>query len=271
MMRKLAGLVAAVLCLALSPAYATEVPAPVWKAYRQAIKTSSRIDRDPVVRNLVTLSSSDPRVRWRTISGRRYVLVATLRRDPVSDVQRGQSFELRSNKWVVVPRQLRNRCIQAGCRSMKAGKLDLTLKQFIGLPPDGDYRVSNTFWARPRDMFRPCLGPDVKTSSCPRRAQGTLPTINGVAVRTFLREQADYAWRWPHKWDPATARSCVSSWPEPANCYGFPWTELGYTYDWSPQGNKVGLSEFVVTQGSTVYLKRVQSQRRFLTRGNRAR
>jgi hypothetical protein len=33
---------------------------------------------------------------------------------------------------------------------------------------------------------------------------------------------------------------------------GYPWTRLGYTYDWAPCGSEVGLSEFVVGKGTTV-------------------
>ena len=268
-MRWLLGLAVTALLVGASPVQAADIPAPVWKAYRTSIKTASSKDRDPVVHNLVQLKKSDPRVRWRSIDGRRHVLVATVRRDPVSDVARGEAFDLRSAKWVVVPRQLRQRCVRIGCRSMGPRRLDLTIKQFIGLPPDGDYRLANTFWARPRDIFRPCLQPSVRASSCPRRARGPLPTINGTSVRTFLRDQAEYAWRWPRRWNPATAVSCSGAFPEPRNCYGFPWTELGYTYDWAPNRSHIGLSEFVVTAGSRVYLNRVQSQRAFLARGRR--
>ena len=32
----------------------------------------------------------------------------------------------------------------------------------------------------------------------------------------------------------------------------YPWTGLGYTYDWGDPGCEVGLSEFVILGGSTV-------------------
>jgi hypothetical protein len=33
---------------------------------------------------------------------------------------------------------------------------------------------------------------------------------------------------------------------------GYPWTRLGYTYDWHPDTPETGLSEYVIPQGSTV-------------------
>ncbi|GHU44240.1 hypothetical protein FACS1894190_15440 [Spirochaetia bacterium] len=32
----------------------------------------------------------------------------------------------------------------------------------------------------------------------------------------------------------------------------YPWTRLGYTYDWAPGSNEYGLSEFIVLKGVTV-------------------
>lgn len=252
----LIGVTAIALLAPAVPAYADDIAPHVWRAYRTAIE-DARTGRDPVVDSLVTLTRKDRRVQWRTIEGRRYVLVTTLRRNALTDAAPGQAFQMTSAKWVTVPKQLRSRCARIKCSTMGPARLDLTLKQFLGVPPDADYQVVNTFWARPRDMFRPCRRPSVRATSCPRRVTRQLPLVR----RLFLREQKAYAWRMPTRWDPATAVSCASSWPEPDNCYGFPWTRLGYTYDWAPQRTKVGLTEFVVKSGSTVYLHNVTTQR----------
>ena len=42
---------------------------------------------------------------------------------------------------------------------------------------------------------------------------------------------------------------------------GYPWTQLGYTYDWAPGAeSEVGESEFVVRAGSEVIVESVTSQ-----------
>ena len=40
---------------------------------------------------------------------------------------------------------------------------------------------------------------------------------------------------------------------------GYPWTRLGYTYDWAPGASEIGASEFVIRSGSTVGVDSVQS------------
>lgn len=263
-MRVLIGIAAIALLVPMtSPARAQDDPR-LWRAYHHAIKDAMQPERNEVVRTLVPLNRRDRRVQWRTIDGRRYVLVTTLRRNALTDVRPGEAFQVSGDKWVVLPRQLRARCARLRCAGMRRARLDLTLKQLIGVPPDADYHVVNSFWARPRDMFRPCRTPDVRATSCRRRARAPLPVVRGVSVRTFLRDQAAYAWRVPKPWNPPAAVSCASVWPEPANCLGFPWTRLGYAYDWAPGRDEVGLTEFVVADGATVYLHRVEGQRELI-------
>ncbi len=38
---------------------------------------------------------------------------------------------------------------------------------------------------------------------------------------------------------------------------GYPWTRLGYTYDWGNPESEVGLSEFVIEAGATVKIHSV--------------
>ncbi len=38
---------------------------------------------------------------------------------------------------------------------------------------------------------------------------------------------------------------------------GYPWTRLGYTYDWGNPISEVGLSEFIIDEGATIEIKGV--------------
>ena len=54
----------------------------------------------------------------------------------------------------------------------------------------------------------------------------------------------------------------------------FPWTRLGYTYDWgSKEPKKVGGSEFIIKQGVTIYLHSITPTNDYpglpLPKGNR--
>ena len=61
--------------------------------------------------------------------------------------------------------------------------------------------------------------------------------------------------------------SCAKAYQGGVPCYGFPWTRLGYTYDWTDDHRDVGVTELVVATGATAYLERVGSQRDFFPAG----
>jgi hypothetical protein len=38
---------------------------------------------------------------------------------------------------------------------------------------------------------------------------------------------------------------------------GYPWTHLGYTYNWRPGEDRYGTSEYVIRQGATAWVQEV--------------
>ena len=47
--------------------------------------------------------------------------------------------------------------------------------------------------------------------------------------------------------------------------YGsYPWTRLGYTYDWADNGTEYGLTEFIVNSGAEVEVEFTQNMDEFL-------
>jgi hypothetical protein len=45
---------------------------------------------------------------------------------------------------------------------------------------------------------------------------------------------------------------------------GYPWTRLGYTYDWGSSGDKYGLSEFLVREESQVTVQTTKDLKAFV-------
>ena len=182
---------------------------------------------------------SNRALKWRTFAGQRYVLVQTLRRD--ARASRG-AVSLTADRWVAIPSQIAARCAAARCSAMSAAALDLRLKQMLGLPPDGDFRFVNQLWVRSADVFRPCTDPRVTTTTCPRLVPAGGPTpsrVGSTDVATFLWVQANFAWRAPDTFAGAASFSCAVRWTN-LNCYGLPWTRLGYAYDWRPGAKEEG-------------------------------
>jgi hypothetical protein len=246
------------------------ISSATWRRYSKSITDAAVATPIEVVSDLLVPAPSDSRTRWRTIDGSDYVLVSALRYAPISTVEPGGAFTLDTSRWVAIPAQLAQECVRYHCANLDRSHLDLQLKQVLGLPPDADYRYVSQFWVKPSDMFRPCTDPRVASPSCPEKFVGAsveVPTIVGtVNVADFLWAQANYAWRAPDRFWHKIAISCAQSYSNASagQCYGFPWTRLGYTYDWSPAAkDDVGVTEFVVAQGATAYLERVGTQREF--------
>lgn len=249
---------------------APTVSKATWREYLTAITDAAVALPSEVARDLLVPAPSDARTRWKTIDGVDYLLVTALRFAPVSTVDPGAQFTLDASRWVSIPGQLASECVRYSCAKLGTQQLDLTLKQVLGLPPDADYRYVSEFWVKPADMFRPCTDPRITSPSCPELVVGAsagIPTTVGeVTLTEFLWSQANYAWRAPDRFRPKAAVSCAQDYANASvgQCYGFPWTRLGYTYDWSPGAkDDIGLTEFVVAKGAVAYLERVGTQREF--------
>jgi hypothetical protein len=131
--------------------------------------------------------------------------------------------------WVAQPDELRALC---------HGKPDplLALQQALGLPPEKrtDEKVF-TFDVRPADMFRPCASsPDIRTKQCsvdlPVR-----PNASQAVTEHFVLKQMMDSYR--------------SGFTSP----GYPFTAMGWSYDWDPDSpTHQGVSEYVVKPGAVV-------------------
>lgn len=245
----------AALVLPVAPAQADDrIPSRLWQAYASAIADSAVSRPGEVVNDLVVASPQDPRTQWRTIDGEPHMLVARLGFRAISSVAGGEPFTSTSNVFTFVPQELQERCAELNCAQMSNRKLDFTLKQLIGLPPDADYTVMSRVWVKPTDLFRPCTQVDPLIPTCPQQVANTIHA--GVDRSTFLFEQGMYAWRLQRA-GSQTPISCAKDFTNTAggNCLGFPWTRLGYTYDWTPGArSERGLTEFVIAPGSQVVL-----------------
>ncbi len=127
--------------------------------------------------------------------------------------------------WVTVAPE-----IQVFFRNNAASDTDFTLRaaQLLGLPanPSNTYFVE--LWAKPQNLFRPT--PDNEIG-------------DAIASLTFPdNATADYK-------DWFNSNIIYSYYP-----MNYPWTRLGYTYDWG-SSNHVGLSEYIIAQNSTITVK----------------
>lgn len=127
--------------------------------------------------------------------------------------------------WVTVSPQLRELCARF---ADDPDALRLRLQQLLGLPPHHEDRTFVVMDVRPDALIRPCPDPDPSTPTC----TWDFPAGVSNKHKAWFAEQAVSRYRAP---------------PD-----GYPWTRLGYTYDWSPDGALSSVSEFVVPKGTAV-------------------
>jgi len=134
------------------------------------------------------------------------------------------------------------------CRATGLGgtALDLRLAQRLGLPPDVEYSRFVEMWVRPEDLFRPCPDPEISDRECELQVPVPAQSVRVDAAHT---DWMDGAASYGPEVDPSEI--------EPLE--GYPWTRLGYTYDWHPETSEIGPSEYVVRTGATVEVASVMS------------
>ena len=128
----------------------------------------------------------------------------------------------------------------------KVDNWDIRLKQLLGKAPDTDNRYFTVFWVRVTDVFRPAFFPEINTD------------MMNTAFTNTLEEDTSENAMWFKNWFDKTNATAYRK-------DGFPWTRLGYTYDWGNPDSKYGLSEFIVKEGAEIEVKFTRKNRAFLT------
>jgi hypothetical protein len=117
------------------------------------------------------------------------------------------------------------------------------LTQLLGLPaprtplrPDGYARQFVTMSVPLAAVFRPCTDPRTDTTACGTQLPPSLPANAPPDYYKWFANQAMSSWRIP---------------AEGAAPEGYPWTRLGYTYNWMPgAASRYGVSEYVIPGAS---------------------
>ena len=156
----------------------------------------------------------------------------------------GDKGVLKFDTWVSQPSESSKAC---------KGAKDpvLALEQILGMPPAaGDWELVQ-FEVAPEHIFRPCASsPDITTSKCdfalPTKFKSKKEKEAVEAVQAFV-----FAQMWS---------SFNVGFPSP----GYPFTGMGWTYNWNPDSeDHYGISEYVVKQGAKVHKVRNLTPQQF--------
>lgn len=223
------------LCLALALALLCVSPAQAAgtteELYIQAVEDAKTIEPEELLPLKTTLTRDDPYAQWDQQGDR--VLVCTWNNTP-EDYPDGTDVIVGEEPlWVFSGAEF-----AAWYADNADGVEDweLRLCQLIGLPSDAGYTHFTTLWADPNDLLRPAFDPDVTTSTMAGELTGE---------------------DWYRSWfEDNTAASYGAD--------GYPWTRLGYTYDWADNGTEYGLTEFILPTGAEAAVERTVTTRAYL-------
>lgn len=225
-----------------------------WRqVYVNAINDALNPEPGEIVYDLTSIVKKENNgLQWKTINNDSYVLMVSLKAN-VSDLKdyigSTEPFNTGSHDvWVTASPELQNLCQNPNFFSSSNGNLDMRLRQILGLTPTAEIRYFVEYWVKPENLFRPAPDNEITDNT----AGLCLPSDTEQWYRTWFNELRSHQYYQcnPPDTDPEKV---------PTSNDAYPWTQLGYTYDWgNPEFPHKGLSEFIIAQGSLVYINKVK-------------
>jgi hypothetical protein len=198
--------------------------------YTDAIEDAMVAKPSEVYSGLTAITENNSNLIWQNGS----VLVVTWTKYISSYPVNGTVSTNWGNTWVTVAPE-----IQTFFHDHVSSDTNATIRaaELLGMPANTTNTYFVELWVKPQALFRPT--PDNET------------TDNTASLAFPDNATADYkAW--------FNSNIITSYYP-----MKYPWTRLGYTYDWGNE-NHVGLSEFILKQNSTVTVKSVMPTAEYL-------
>lgn len=211
--------------------------------YQHAIEEAMSPSQQKVYPHLVAITPDNKALTWKTIQGENYLLVVSWKQNVTYYQPYLDSCCYNTGDypiWVSTAPELLERMQQED-----GGDIKLRLKQLLGLPPDATYNYFVEFWVKPEDLFRPCPDNEITDSQCDL----CFPTTSDEAYISWINENR------------------ISRYYQCELNEKYPWTQLGYTYDWNPENElHVGVSEFVIGHDKQIYVNAIYTTEAYLNK-----
>lgn len=224
--------------------------------YNNAVKDAMSIEEDELL-PLVSLEQGSPMASFDE-QGR--VLLLTMHSYPDSYVT-GSEFNLRYQCWTFTDKEF-----ISWYKSHKSNVSNwkLRIHQLLGMPESRGHNYISAMWVDPKDVIRPAYRTDVyNTQSASSFTQANEKTT-GIQTDKSSKKAIDtnevtypYAGMNMKMYEQWFDGNIISSYFKQTP---FPWTRLGYSYDWyyaiNQDGNngpnEYGMSEFIIPVNSAV-------------------
>jgi hypothetical protein len=199
------------------------------KNYKEAVIDAMIADDSEICSTLVVIKPDNHYLNW----ANGYVLVVTLTKD-CSSYYAGDTISTSSGDiWVTAVPELKD---WYKIHPVSSDKITLRTEELLGIPFNLADSCLVEIWAKPDDLFRPAYDNAIDKNF----SENNFPVnVNSEYVTWFNN-------------------NIISSYYPPNGKSKYPWTRLGYTYDWGNPAHKIGLSEFVIKKNSRVIIKSTQ-------------
>lgn len=199
------------------------------KQYAAAVTDAITADSSEICDTLWPINSINTKLEWKTINNEKYVLVGNFNGYPgsYSDTLVINSWGI---IWVFIPDQFKGRMKSA---HISDNDTLLRMSQMLGLDPGSTNNYIVELWVRPADLYRPAADPEIDDNT----AGQYLPANSDADYDIWFNQQIYNSYF--------------------VNGTLYPWTRLGYTFDWANPASEVGVSEYCVKTNSLLFVKKL--------------
>ncbi|MEI6577216.1 MAG: hypothetical protein WCO63_13650 [Bacteroidota bacterium] len=226
--------------LTLSSCKKNNDPAPVIPddiKYTNAIKDAMVAEESEISHNLIAINDSNNYLSWTGTGTDKKVLVVTWTKYPGSFPVGTTITNSWGTIWVTVVPEIKDWYKK---HNYPAGTdFILRTEQLMGLSKNRGYTHFAELWVKPQDLYRPSPDNEITDNT----AQLNFPPGVDSAYKAWFNGNIIYSY-YP---------------------MSFPWTRLGYTYDWCGCGTEIGMSEFVIKQNSQLTVNRLTDNATFFS------
>jgi len=213
--------------------------------YQAAVDDASVAGAAEAVNFLTVIDASNPTLTWKGVPGESRVLMVTYTDyHSAYEGHEGEDIVVGVELWLTASPDMKN---YFAMTVTPENELSDRLDELLGLTPDSGNDLIVELWVDPGDLFRPSANPDITDSTGGTGSPATSYTLStGQNYADWFDERLSWIY---------------------ANSDGdsYPWTGLGYTYDWGNPLFDFGLSEFVLNKNSTVGAKDTYTVEEYLS------
>lgn len=200
--------------------------------YNTAVNDAIIVSEDEVANDLIAIKPENNSINYRSINGKNYVLALTLT-PYVNSYIVGDTIETSWGEiWLTVVPEIKN--FYKNKIYQNDSILQLRLLQNLGMPVSNRKYYFVEMWVDPDSLFRPTPDEEITDS----KTDLYFPEDATESHKIWFNNQI-----------------LNSYFPIATNANKYPWTRLGYTYNWTFGEKERGFSEFVLRKNSKVIVQ----------------